>query len=411
MTWSRIGLACVVSVALVACSEVKQGVLQPIPPLAGLRYVNLVNDTGAVDFRIINFIGDAPSAGGATFRTSGAQYGIPNTFLPPHWAVEANREVQIRVFMNGTTIAVDSQVVFDTTCTFAENVNYTFFLYRNDGESVAHSLVTVDTLPAPAGVAFRVINLAGAPVGAVDVDVVAQSAVAPLAGTANFANVPVGAVTNYANFAVSGTLKATATAPATRTPFLFANNAPAGVVGTTYINPVAGTLVAGTAISAVIVPPSGMRSTQSVTRSTDSALVETGWTTTTKNRTPPGVRPKIADTTLAPVGNVHRLAVGSIAMMYGATQPEYNGWKTVIQVADATTCLPADPVADLRRSCTVLAADTLALNYTSTARSRFRFRLSSTAVATPATGTVTYRAFTTPWVLFMIDRKPSLTAP
>ena len=256
MTWSRIGLACVVSVALVACSEVKQGVLQPQGPLAGLRYVNLVNDTSGVDFRIINFIGDAPNAGAATFRTGGAPYGVSTTFLPPHWPVEANRDVQIRVFMNDTLPELVSQVVFDTTCTFAENVNYTFFLYGNARGAGVHAKVTVDTLPAPVGVAFRVINLGGATVGAVDVDVVAQAVVAPLTGTASFPAVAAGAVTAYTNFAVSTTLKATATAPATRTPFLFSANAPAGVRGDTLVNPVAGTNVAGTAISAVIVPAS-----------------------------------------------------------------------------------------------------------------------------------------------------------
>jgi len=245
-------------VALVACTEAKQGVLQPQGPLAGLRYVNLVNDTGAVDFRIVNFIGDAPTAGAATFRTGGQPQGLSTNFLPPHWPVEAGREVHVTVFMNGLDPAVSSLVVFDTTCTFAENVNYTFFLYGNARGAAVHAKVTVDTLPAPAGVAFRVINMGAA---AVDVDVVAQAAVAPLPGTANFANVAVGAVTAYTNFAVSGTLKATATAPGTRTPFLYSANAPAGVVGTTTVNPVAGTLVAGTAISAVVVPASVVGST------------------------------------------------------------------------------------------------------------------------------------------------------
>jgi hypothetical protein len=246
---------------LAACNKAEQGVLQPQPPLAGLRYVNLVTDTGAVDFVIVNFVGDAPLTRAATFRTGGAPYGVGTNFLPPHWPVEAGRDVQIRVFMNGTTPAIASQVVFDTTCTFAANLNYTFFLYGNARGAAVHARVTVDTLPAPAGVAFRVINLGGTAVGAVDVDVVAQAVVAPLTGTASFANVAVGAVTAYTNFAVSTTLKATATAPATRTPFLFSANAPAGVRGDTLVNPVAGTNVAGTAISAVIVPASVVGST------------------------------------------------------------------------------------------------------------------------------------------------------
>jgi hypothetical protein len=258
MTWYRVCLACAVGLALVACETAKQGILQPIPPLAGLRYVNLVNDTGAMDFRIINFVGDAPSAGAATYRTGGAPYGLSTNFLPPHFPVEAGRDVQIRVFMNGVDQAVASTVMFDTTCVFTSGVNYTFYLYGNarTGGAGVHARVTADTLPAPAGVAFRVINLGGTAVGAQDVDVVAQAVVAPLAGTANFANVAPGTVTAYTNFAVSATLKAVATGPGTRTPFLISANAPAGVRGDSILNPVAGTNVAGSAISAVIVPAS-----------------------------------------------------------------------------------------------------------------------------------------------------------
>ena len=262
MTWYRVGLACLVSVALVACKEAKQGVLQPQTPLAGLRYVNLVNDTGAVDFRIVNFIGDAPSAGAASFRTGGAPNGIATNFLPPHSPVEAGRDVNVRVFMNGLDPVVSSKVVFDTTISLTQNVHSTFYLYGS-ARTVGgvHAYVSTDTLAAPAGVAFRVINLGGAAVGNRDVDIVSQATVAPLAGTATFANVAPGAVTAYTNIAVSGTLMAVATAPATRTPFLFQANAPAGVVGTTTVNPVAGTLVAGSAISAVIVPASVVGST------------------------------------------------------------------------------------------------------------------------------------------------------
>lgn len=257
MTWFRIGLVCAVSVALVACDKTKQGVLQPQPPLAGLRYVNLVNDTGAVDFRIVNYIGDAPNAGAATFRTGGQPYGIATNFLPPHWPVEANRDVEVRVFMNGLDPAVSSLVVFDTTMQFAPNVNYTFYLYGSARGGSVHAFVSEDMIAtAPAGVAFRVIHLGGAGVGNVDVDIADQAATAPLAGTATFANVAPGATTAYVNLAVSGTLMAVATAPATRDPFVFQANAPAGTVGTTTSNPIAGTAVAGTAISAVVVPAS-----------------------------------------------------------------------------------------------------------------------------------------------------------
>jgi hypothetical protein len=121
-----------------------------------------------------------------------------------------------------------------------------------------------------------------------------------------------------------------------------------------------------------------------------------------------------------------------------------------MQLADTTTCLPPDSIRDFRRTCARLAADTLrtlradtlfatvdtvagvafagtvpvARSYTSTFRSRFRYRIGVQTPASPATGTVTYRAYTAasmpqpalsnytiPWILYMIDRKPVLTAP
>jgi hypothetical protein len=467
MTWFRIGLACAVSAALVACHKTEQGVLQPQVPLAGLRYVNLVTDTGAVDFRIVNFIGDAPNAGAATFRTGGQPYGISTNFLPPHWPVEANRDVEVRVFMNGLDPQVSSTVVFDTTMQFTANVNYTFYLYgtaRTAGG--VHAFVSTDTVPAPSTLAFRVINLGGTAVGNADVDIVPRTATAPLSGTATFANVAPGAVTAYQAVAVNASLKAVLSAPGTRSPFLVTTWAPAGAVGTSTSNPVAGTAVAGTAITALIVPPSTVgspapqsgnptaKSTRTVTRSTDTVLVMTGYTTTIKNRIRVGVFDttyqvhtggtkvdtiikfrRAADTSLAAVGNTHGFTAGDLTVVSGATQPEYNGWHYVMQVADTTVCLPVDTIADTRRSCAVLAADTarvligdttppLARFYTSTAYSRFRYRIGSTTAATPATGTVVYQPYpqgnqtnpglsnyTIPWILFLIDRKPANTAP
>lgn len=467
MTWFRIGLACAVSVALVACHKTEQGVLQPIPPLAGLRYVNLVNDTGAVDFRIVNFIGDAPNAGQATFRTGGQPYGVSTNFLPPHWPVEANRDVEVRVFMNGLDPAVSSTVVFDTTMQFAANVNYTFYLYGSARTANGvHAFVSVDTVPAPAGLAFRVINLGGATVGAADVDIVPRTATAPLAGTATFANVAPGAVTGYQAVAVNSALKAVLSAPGTRAPFLVSTFAPAGVVGTSSTNPVAGTAVAGTVISAVIVPASAggsqapqsgspsSKSTITVARSTDTVLVMTGYTTTIKNRIVVGVFDttyqihtgnasidtiikfrRAADAVQPAVGTTHGLSAGDLAVVAGANETEYNGWQYVMQVADTTVCLPVDTIADTRRSCSALAADTarvligdtlppLARFYTSTVYSRFRYRIGSTTAATPATGTVTFRPYlaanqanpslsnyTIPWIIYMIDRQPALSAP
>jgi len=317
-------------------------------------------------------------------------------------------------------------------------------------------------------VAFRVINLGGTAVGNADVDIIARNATVPLAATtATFAGVVPGVPTAYVPLAVSTSYRGVLTAPTTRGPFLVSTNAPEGAVATATLNLIAGTAVAGTAISAVIVPASvagsgapvtgnpTLRTANQVTRSRDSVLVQTGYTVTTKNRilrvgidtgrtldTTYAIRAgnagidtiikfrRIADLAATAVGVVHGFAVGDQANVAGATEPEYNGWHYVMQLADTTTCLPADTVADVRRSCAALAADTLrvlradtapplARFYTSTFRSRYRYRIGSTTAATPATGTVTYRAYpaasqpqpglsnyTIPWIIYLIDRKP-----
>ncbi len=261
MTLYRACLACVVSVALVACRDNPKGVLQPLAPLAGLRYVNLVNDTGAVDFRIVNFIGDAPVAGAAAFRTGGSPNGIATNFLPYHWPVEAGRDVDIRVFMNGLDPAVSSTVIFDTTVTFTQNVNYTFYLYGSARTAGGvHALITSDTVPNLTGtqLGFRVIHLGGTAMGNQDVDIAAAAATSPLAGTAQFANIAPGTVTGYITSvaAAAAGYKAVVSTPASRTFTTFFAAAPAGVVGTTTLNPVAGVAVAGSAFSVVIVPAS-----------------------------------------------------------------------------------------------------------------------------------------------------------
>ena len=365
MTWYRVCLACAAGVVLVGCHDTKQGVLQPAEPVAYLRYVNLVPDTGAVDFRIVDIVADAPSAGAATFRTGGYPSGIPTNFLPPHQQVEAGTR-QIRVFPSSTDPNVTSNWLLDTTVTFTAGVYYTFYLTGTARSGGVRAFVTVDTLgAAPAGVAFRVIHLGGAGVGNVDVDVTARASIAPLAATATFANVAPGAVTAYTNLAVNTAYKAVATAPASRTPFLFQALAPAGVRGDSVTEPVAGTNVAGTAISAVVVPasvtgssaPAGdaLKTITSLTRSNDTATVVTS--------------------------AAHGLAVNAFINVYGAVQAEYNGPALVLAV-DSTK--------------------------------GFKYRLSGTPI-TPATGTIGWRSgtndFTVPYIVFLIDRKPALTAP
>ena len=116
----------VVAAAVPAChdtggSPTAQG------PLAGLRYVNVVPDTGALDIRIIDIVGDAPATFGASFRTGGSPIGGAAQTSPPYQAVAAGQR-HIRVFNSSADPAIAQQVHVDTTFTFEANRDYTFAL-------------------------------------------------------------------------------------------------------------------------------------------------------------------------------------------------------------------------------------------------------------------------------------------
>ena len=279
MNLFRVSAVFLLAGALGACTHDSTFIIAP-DSVAGLRYVNLVPDTGAMDFRIIDVVSNAPNQVGATFRTGGAPSGVPTTLLPPYQAV-ASGSRHIRVFMNGTTAAVASTVMFDTTFTFASNNNYTLFLYgysRTGSTPKLAALITKDSVPAiPAGqYAVRVVHLApvmgatlpGVTTATANVDVFVDTLTAATTpvGAATFANVQFGEVRPYvtkvARPAVGGAnpvpalaYRSAFSAQGTFTPFV-ASSLPAGVVGTSTTNPIAGYLTAGSAITVLLAPPS-----------------------------------------------------------------------------------------------------------------------------------------------------------
>ncbi|HEY2806289.1 MAG TPA: hypothetical protein VGI92_10580, partial [Gemmatimonadales bacterium] len=133
--------------------------------------------------------------------------------------------------------------------------------------------ITLDSVPAMSATqyAIRVINLAPttAPtiaVGNLDVWIDTLAAAANPAGSPTFGNVAFGDVRNYSLFtarpAVGGAAPVPAlayrgviAATATTTPFVQVA-APAGTVGNATTQPIPGVIVAGTAFTALIVPPS-----------------------------------------------------------------------------------------------------------------------------------------------------------
>jgi hypothetical protein len=301
MKLSLVGAYCLLAFSTAACfkSDAGGGILAA-DSVAGMRYINLVPDTGAVDFRVVDVVGNAPNAEQATFRSGGLVYGVPNNgFLPVYTAVAAGTR-QIRVFMNGGTPTVSSTILLDTTFTFVSGQNYTFFLYgysRTGATPKIQALITQDVIPTIGATQFavRVVDLANtlAPTfGAATPDVFVDTlpaATTPVgvanATTAAFTNVNLLEVRPYslltARPAAAGPPAVTNldyrvafAATGTKTPFLTVN-LPTGTVGTSTTNPLPGNRVAGTAMTVVLVPRSvaGSQAPQTAAFLAPAALV------------------------------------------------------------------------------------------------------------------------------------------
>jgi hypothetical protein len=260
MTVKRVCMAILLGAAVSACQKDTAGVLQTIPPLAGLRYFHAVLDTGYMDMRLVDIFDYAPNTQGAAFRTGGNPNGVPTSLPPPFLSVRTGTH-EIKAFLDSTDLATATTVMYDTTVTFSEGHNYTLVLYGSARSGTLHSLMldNVDqALPSDTGtnpsVWVRTVNLAGDTTGLGVPDVFVTTAAAP-SGTPTFGGPTYTAPTSYQRISV-GALKAYLTRTGTTTPVTASATLPAGVVGSSTVNPVAGALVNGTYMTVLILPRS-----------------------------------------------------------------------------------------------------------------------------------------------------------
>ena len=416
----RFSVPCVLCLVAVACSR-EATFTEPVPPLATINFVNAVPDTNQMAFRIVDI---ASNAGlyGATFRSG-------STFPE---GIEAGTR-HIRVFFDTTDVVLAKKVWLDTTYSFVANEHYSFTLSgftRTGATPSLGGLIVADAaLPTPAAgkFAIRVVNLAPSFAGAVPA--LADTTVQPDVFVRRIAALPGGApeATSLGYVGMSqyveldtGLYRVALTATGTLGPAIVQASVPPGVLGTATANPIAGSSVAGSVLTAVIVPRSvvGSRAPQggspsaktveSVTRSNDTVTVQTGSLTVLVNR--PGGK---ADSTLSKTngGATTGVSAGDVVIVSGATEVDYNGWQVVAQQADSLSCNPAN-AADTPTKCAVTVP-----NDTATTRFRFRYRITGTPTS-PATGTPVYRIyppsytaadFTIPFIIYLVDRRPPNT--
>jgi hypothetical protein len=246
MRLSRFGLLCAAITAVVGCSS-EDITNTSLPALAGVRYINALADTGRVDVRMVDQVEWSATANNLNFRQ-----GIE------HQPTEAKAR-HIRVFSFASmNVNVVSQVLVDTTISFAANTKATLLLTGSARAGTAHFVVIDDTPPAltpgaTGQIALRAVN---ASTGAVDAYVVTLPADA-ITGAPTAANVAVNAASAYVT-RTAGSVALRVTNPGSTT----ANASAAGPAGSpnpigapgTYF-PSAGVNNGGSAFSVYYFPP------------------------------------------------------------------------------------------------------------------------------------------------------------
>lgn len=167
--------------AIVACG--KDDVTDPsLPALAGVRFINAVNDTSGLDFRAIDQIEFSPVANNLGYR--GATEFQPTEAKARHF----------RVFVTSADPAITSHAIVDTTVTFDANTNYTMLL-TGSARGTVQFVVLTETPPTP-GANTIAVRTANRSAGAIDSYIV-DSVTTAIGATPTMANVAAGAVSNY----------------------------------------------------------------------------------------------------------------------------------------------------------------------------------------------------------------------
>lgn len=174
-------------------------------PTAGVRFINAVPDTGAMDFAFYDIVENSRHWQIA-FRNSpivaptGAT-GVPASTTIQYKPAQAGSRT-FRIFMNGTTAAVASTVVKDTTVNLTAGSLYTVMLWgyanptgpgRPGGAPAMRLTVIEENVADPAtNVAMRIINATPTAIDASFHLSTAAEPTAPSTGWANIAPLTVG---------------------------------------------------------------------------------------------------------------------------------------------------------------------------------------------------------------------------
>jgi hypothetical protein len=191
----QLSALCVVAGAVSACKP-DTTVQDPVPPMAGVRFINAVPDTAGafgLDLRFVDIVENS-DAFRITFRNNPqTSAGVTASAAVQYKAAQPGSR-HFRIFLDDTLQNVASTVLKDSTVQLEANHLYTFLLWGNARSAGADKMkltVIDETVADPgANVALRVINTTAQ---AIDVREYASS----LPASATWANVAPYSISNY----------------------------------------------------------------------------------------------------------------------------------------------------------------------------------------------------------------------
>jgi len=254
MTRLQFTLCCVLAVA-VGCKK-DATFTEPTPPQAAVHWIHAVPDTGEMDMHAVDIISNA-GLYDAVFRGSNMFY----------QGIDAGTH-QIRVFMSSPNPVITGTPILDTMIALTSPNAYTVIHtgFARTGSTPGRVLWIVPDAAADPGagnVGIRILN-AGVGLASVDVNVTrrATDTLPDAPAVANLAYKGIGTYfTLVRDTVATDSLRVVVTATGTKTPVLFSVKLPRGTAGTPTSNPIAGASVAGSVLTAVIVPASVVGST------------------------------------------------------------------------------------------------------------------------------------------------------
>lgn len=256
-------------VAVAACSR-DATFTEPIPPNAAIHWVQAVPDTMQEDMRVIDIVSNA-GLYDADFRGSTMFY----------QGIQAGSR-HIRIFNSSQDVVIAQQMLVDTTITFAasDSVTFVHMGFARPGSTPARQVrVFTDKAgdPGAGNVAVRVIH-AGAGLGNIDAFLIRHTQDTAALGSPIATGVAYGGFSAYTAVSTdtgSQALQVVVTAAGTTTPILARVSLPAGqaVDTVTHVNAIAGGRIAGSVMTAVIVPRSVSGSMAPQAFTTPSAII------------------------------------------------------------------------------------------------------------------------------------------